>query len=202
LLRYRSLIVTNKNPRIAPLSEQKIKLEVFLKIDVLVAQIIKAPNFDNFTTSDVRSSYITLKNDPSLDRVIVRKKLYAELLKLVKKGWLNKKSTGRKGSTRFSKTELFDPECLNVLQVNKPISKMFKEDKNKNLTAKLNLYKADLLLNIGESEAYKELYSEFPELVDEIQPQFNKARDNNTRILGKIRAIESLLEQDEPVEKI
>jgi len=196
------LIVTNKNPRIAPLSEQKIKLEVFLKIDVLVAQIIKAPNFDNFTTSDVRSSYITLKNDPSLDRVIVRKKLYAELLKLVKKGWLNKKSTGRKGSTRFSKTELFDPECLNVLQVNKPISKMFKEDKNKNLTAKLNLYKADLLLNIGESEAYKELYSEFPELVDEIQPQFNKARDNNTRILGKIRAIESLLEQDEPVEKI
>jgi hypothetical protein len=202
LLRYRSLIVTNKNPRIAPPSEQKIKLEVFLKIDVLVAQIIKAPNFDNFTTSDVRSSYITLKNDPSLDRVIVRKKLYAELLKLVKKGWLNKKSTGRKGSTRFSKTELFDPECLNVLQVNKPISKMFKEDKNKNLTAKLNLYKADLLLNIGESEAYKELYSEFPELVDEIQPQFNKARDNNTRILGKIRAIESLLEQDEPVEKI
>ncbi len=202
MLRYRSLIVTNKNPRIAPLSEQKIKLEVFLKIDVLVAQIIKAPNFDNFTTSDVRSSYITLKNDPSLDRVIVRKKLYAELLKLVKKGWLNKKSTGRKGSTRFSKTELFDPECLNVLQVNKPISKMFKEDKNKNLTAKLNLYKADLLLNIGESEAYKELYSEFPELVDEIQPQFNKARDNNTRILGKIRAIESLLEQDEPVEKI
>ncbi len=202
MLRYRSLIVTNKNPRIAPPSEQKIKLEVFLKIDVLVAQIIKAPNFDNFTTSDVRSSYITLKNDPSLDRVIVRKKLYAELLKLVKKGWLNKKSTGRKGSTRFSKTELFDPECLNVLQVNKPISKMFKEDKNKNLTAKLNLYKADLLLNIGESEAYKELYSEFPELVDEIQPQFNKARDNNTRILGKIRAIESLLEQDEPVEKI
>ncbi|WP_259400091.1 hypothetical protein [Pseudoalteromonas sp. SG45-5] len=196
------MIDTNKNPRIAPLSEQKIKLEVFLKIDVLVAQIIKAPNFDNFTTSDVRSSYITLKNDPSLDRVIVRKKLYAELLKLVKKGWLNKKSTGRKGFTRFSKTELFDSECLNILQVNKPISKMFKEDKNKNLTAKLNLYKADLLLNIGESEAYKELYSEFPELVDEIQPQFNKARDNNTRILGKIRAIESLLKQNEPVEKI
>jgi hypothetical protein len=57
-------------------------------------------------------------------------------------------------------------------------------------------------LNIGESEAYKELYSEFPELVDEIQPQFNIARDNNTRILGKIRAIEGLLEQDNPVEKI
>ena len=129
------MIVTNKKPKIAPLTEQySINLEVILKIDVFVAQIIKAPNFDNFTTSDVRS--------------------------------------------------------------------YFKEEKQKNLIAKLNHYKAELLLNIGESEAYKELYSEFPELVEEIQPQFNKARDNNTRILGKIRAIEGLLEQDKSVEKI
>lgn len=197
------MIVTNKKPKIAPLTEQySINLEVILKIDVFVAQIIKAPNFDNFTTSDVRSSYITLSNDPSLDPTVVRRKLYAELLKLVKKGWLNKKSTGRKGSTRFSKTELFDPEYLEALQANKSTAKYFKEEKQKNLIAKLNHYKAELLLNIGESEAYKELYSEFPELVEEIQPQFNKARDNNTRILGKIRAIEGLLEQDKSVEKI
>lgn len=173
-----------------------------MKIDVFVAQIIKAPNFDNFTTSDVRSSYITLSNDPSLDPMVVRRKLYAELLKLVNKGWLNKKSSGRKGSTRFSKTELFDPEYLDALQVNKPTAKFFKEEKQKNLITKLNHYKAELLLNIGESEAYKELYSEFPELVEEIQPQFNKARDNNTRILGKIRAIEGLLEQDNVVDNI
>lgn len=75
-------------------------------------------------------------------------------------------------------------------------------DKQKPLIDKLNHYKTELLLNLGESEAYKELYSEFPELVDELQPQYNKARDNNTRILGKIRAIEGLLKQDEPLEKI
>jgi site-specific DNA-adenine methylase len=167
-----------------------------------VVQIIKAPNFDNFTTSDVRSSYITLKNDPSLDPIIVRRRLYAELLKLVKKGWLKKKNVNKKGATRFGKTKLFDPEYLDALQENKPKAKVFKEDKQKNLITKLNHYKAELLLNIGESEAYKELYSEFPELVDELQPQYNKARDNNTRILGKIRAIEGLLNQDEPLEKI
>ena len=163
MLRYRSLIVTNKKPKIAPLTEQySINLEVILKIDVFVAQIIKAPNFDNFTTSDVRSSYITLSNDPSLDPTVVRRKLYAELLKLVKKGWLNKKSTGRKGSTRFSKTELFDPEYLEALQANKSTAKYFKEEKQKNLN----------------------------------EPFIN------TRILGKIRAIEGLLEQDKSVEKI
>ena len=70
------------------------------------------------------------------------------------------------------------------------------DNKQRQLLGKLNHYKAELLLNLGESEAYKELYSEFPELVDEIQPQYNKARDNNTRILGKIRAIEGLLKKE------
>jgi hypothetical protein len=197
------LIVTNKKLKIALISEQSIiELEVILKIDVFVAQIIKAPNFDNFTTSEVRSSYITLKNDPSIDPVFVRRKLYAELLKLVKKGWLTKRSTGRKGSTRFSKTELFDAEFLDSLQTTLFQKNSSDEDKHKNLIAKLNHYKAELLLNIGESEAYKELYSEFPELVDEIQPEFNKAKDNNARILGKIRAIEGLIEQSNLPENI
>ena len=171
-----------------------------MKIDVLVVQIIVAPNFDNFTTSEVRSSYITLKNDGSLDPVKLRKKLYAELLKLVKKGWLKKKSSNIKGLTRFSKTALFDANALtNSTQTEIMVKSFSGSTKPHTLSAKLNHYKAELLLNIGETEAYKEVYAEFPELVDEIQPQYNVARDNNTKILGKIRAIEGLMKHDEDV---
>lgn len=174
-----------------------------MKLDPLVAQIIVATNFDHFTTSDVRSAYLVLKKDPSLDPVILRRRIYAELLKLVKKGWLKKLVSIKKGYTRFNKTEIFDYILITSLAQHNDDVLLFPigEIKEK-LLNKLNHYKADLLLNMGESEAYKELYSEFPELVDEIQPQFNKARDNNTRILGKIKAIEGLLEQDKPVEKI
>lgn len=167
-----------------------------------MAQIIKAPNFDNFTTSEVRSSYITLKNDPSLDPVVVRKKLYAELLKLVKKGWLVKKNTNKKGRTRFSKTKQFDADYLASLQAIQPVKANLEEKTQINLVTKLKHYKADLLLSIGESEAYKELYSEHPEIIEEIQPLFNTAKDNNTRILGKIRAIEGLLEHNKSVDKL
>jgi len=171
-----------------------------LKIDVLVVQIIVAPNFDNFTTSDVRSSYITLKNDDSLDPIKLRKKLYAELLKLVKKGWLKKKSSNIKGLTRFSKTELFDAHALTENIIAADAAKPFASStKPHTLAAKLNHYKAELLLNIGETEAYKEIYAEFPELVDEIQPQYNVARDNNTKILGKIKAIEGLIKNYEDI---
>ena len=173
-----------------------------MKIDSSVAKIIKAPNFDNFTTSEVRSSYITLKSDPSLDLIVVRRKLYAELLKLVKKGWLIKKSTNNKGSTRFCKTQLFDAKYLSSLEVTQPVQIGLQEKVHSNLIAKLNHYKAELLLSIGESEAYKELYSEHPELVDELQPLFNTAKDKNTRILGKIKAIEGLLEHNRLVDKL
>ena len=167
-----------------------------MKLDPVVAQIIVVNNFDNFTTSDVRSSYLALKNDPALDPVTIRRKIYAELLKLVKKCLLNKLVSNKKGFTRFRNTEFFDLKAITLIAKNETTNSPKKQDdKQEKLLGKLNLYKADLLLNIGESEAYKELYSEFPELVDEIQPKYNKARDNNTRILGKIRAIEGLIDQ-------
>jgi len=169
-----------------------------LKLDPLVAQIIATTNFNHFTTSDVRSTYLVLKNDISLEPTSVRRKIYAELLKLVKKGWLEKLiPKNKKGPTRFSKTDLFDVEKIQFKTEDEPIEVIKDIDKKREqLLSKLNIYKAELLLNMGESEAYKELYSEFPELIDEIQPKYNKARDNNTRILGKIRAIEGLMDQD------
>jgi len=173
-----------------------------VKLDPLVAQIIVVTNFDHFTTSDVRSAYLAFKNDPSLDPNSVRRNNYAELLKLVKKGWLNKKSSKIKGLTRFSKTELFDVKKLLENIDNEKQLAPTNVDHQKHLLTKLKHYKAELLLNIGESEAYKEVYSEFPELLEDIQPQYNEARDNNTRILGKIRAIEGLLAQDKTIEKL
>lgn len=174
-----------------------------MKLDPFVAQIIVADNFDHFTTSDVRSAYLALKNDSSLEPSTVRRKIYAELLKLAKKSWLKRIVSKKKGLTRFSKTEFFDVKAITLMakcDSSNPVEKG--DDKQGQLLGKLNHYKAELLLNMGESEAYKELYSEFPELVDELQPQYNNARDNNTRILGKIRAIEGLLKHENPVEKL
>ena len=166
-----------------------------MKLDPLVTQIIIATDFNNFTTSDVRSPYLTLKSDDSLKPVDARRRIYAELLKLVKKGWLTKVTPTGKGFTRFIKTTMFDEAALRKTYES-TISTTALTDKKSPLVDKLNHYKTELLLNLGESEAYKELYTEFPELGNDIQPHYNRARDNNTRILGKIKAIECLLNQN------
>lgn len=89
-----------------------------MKLDPFVAQIIVAKTFDHFTTSDVRSAYLVLKNEPSLKPADVRRKIYAELLKLVKKGWLTKLKPTYKGFVRFNKTKNFDEDEIrkNVVQ--------------------------------------------------------------------------------------
>lgn len=168
-----------------------------------MAQIIVFNNFDNFTTGELRSAYIALKNDDKLDIVKVRRKLYAELIKLVNKGWLYKKKNDRQGLIRYCKTSFLDRE---ILYKNIPKIAQKRETtttlKQKTFEEKLNIYKAELLLNIGEIEAYKEIYSELPDLVDEIQPLYNVARDKNSKILGKIKAIEGLLNNKVQKEEI
>lgn len=165
-------------------------------LDPVVAQVIEARNFDNFTTSDVRSAFLALKKDPKLDPSNVRRMIYAELLKLVRKGWLKKSISKVKAQTRFSKTNLFDANNLQVKTINFGSIAATKTDTHhEKLLEKLVCYKAELLQSIGESEAYKDIYLDMPELVDEIQPKYHMARDNNTKLLGKIKAIEDIIRQ-------
>ncbi|HBY87762.1 MAG TPA: hypothetical protein DEO86_18055 [Colwellia sp.] len=60
-----------------------------MKLDAFVAQVIVITNFNHFTTSDVRSAYLVLKSEPTVEPSTVRRKIYGELLKLVKKVGLN-----------------------------------------------------------------------------------------------------------------
>lgn len=156
---------------------------------------------NDFTVSEAKDMLIHEKAEFT-DPVETRKFIYRQLTRNVAKGLLKRtdKSDGGNKKTIYAKTNLFFASTVGVLLRKSKVNT--DNDKYTKLILKLNHYKAELLLNIGESEAYKELYSELPELVDEIQPKYNKARDNNTKLLGKIRAIEGLLNQDKLLEKI
>lgn len=54
-------------------------------------------------------------------------------------------------------------------------------------------YKQQLLIGIGEADEYKLLCKQYPELKEDLQPKYNNIRDQNTKTLGKIKVIESLL---------
>ncbi|MBE8232341.1 MAG: hypothetical protein HAW67_01305 [Endozoicomonadaceae bacterium] len=124
-------------------------------------------------------------------------------MKLVKNGWLKKVISKKKGMTNYVKTELFDlkstvvsvstSNSVNCIVPNKTPSVGSVEG----LNCRLQDYKNDLLEGLGEAEEYRTLRNEFPEMHDELQPKYNNIRESNSRLLGKIRAIETLIENRE-----
>ena len=168
-----------------------------MKLNSLVAQIICAPNFDHFSTLEVRSAYLTLNSDKSIEPSEARRFVYSELLKLLKKGWLRKSTSKKKALTTFVKTDEFDPngiivskkepESANQGAVDDPI-----ETIGDKLVERLASYKNDLLSGLGEAEEYKRLCKQFPDLHSTLQPKYNQVREHNSKLLGSIKAIENL----------
>jgi len=60
---------------------------------------------------------------------------------------------------------------------------------------RLNQYKLELLTFMGETEEYELLCSQFPQLTEDLRERYSYARDNRSKILGRIKALESLINQ-------
>ncbi len=63
------------------------------------------------------------------------------------------------------------------------------------LKERLSKHRSEMLCAMGEAEEYSELCSEYPELCDEAQGLYNSARERSAMLLGKVKALESILSQ-------
>ena len=173
-----------------------------MNFDKCVGRIIANENVDHFSALEIRTAFLALKNDPSINGNDARRFVYSELLKLVKKGWLRKAISKKKGISSFIKTELFDAnsfdlvaECQNPVSTNLKIAPS--NNIQKELFERLHDYKNDLLISLGETDEYKKLYEKFPEFLAKLKPEYANARDHNSRLLGKIKALENLIQQNQ-----
>lgn len=167
-----------------------------MKLNRLLGQIVSAPNFNHFSAVELRAAYITLHSDKNLVPSTARRFVYSELVKLVNNGWLRKTVSKKKEITTFIKTSLF-----NVNEITSDEAESADNIKNKpsantmqnSLRERLNQYKNELLMSYGESSEYKQLCNDFPDLYELLQPQYNNAREKNSRLLGQIKAVENLI---------
>jgi len=172
-----------------------------MRINPIVAQVICASNVDHFLAVEIRTAYLALLDDKSFDPNKARRLVYAELMKLVKQGWLKKSVSKKKEATSFIKTDLFDAAVLIVNSGESVTSQkefLPKHDAKLNeLISRLNHYKNDLLAGLGEVDEYKRLCEQFPDLQQKLQPKYNAAREANSKLLGCIKAIESVVSEDD-----
>ncbi|WP_191966421.1 hypothetical protein [Cellvibrio sp. KY-YJ-3] len=71
-----------------------------------------------------------------------------------------------------------------------------KDNPRQSLQARLNRHKLEMLSAMGETEEYDSICSEMPELRDDVQPLYNQSRDKCSKLLGRVKALESLLARE------
>ncbi len=98
--------------------------------------------------------------------------------------------TSRKKASQTSKVTNMAPKSkANSLVAEKPVS---------TLRERLAKHRSEMLCALGEAEEYESLCKELPEFSEEAKSLYSEARERSALLLGKIKALESLLSTQNP----
>jgi hypothetical protein len=173
-----------------------------IDLDSGLLSILKTENFNKFTILELRSAYLAISHDKDLHKTEARRFVYRHILRLEKNGLLKRIHSKKTDKTTYAKTEKFDTSKFNA--INQPLvdeaelnlTETDSPSKNllQSLIDKLQGYKVELLINIGETDEYKSLCLEYPQLKEQLQESYNLARENNRKIIGNVKALEKTIE--------
>ncbi|KJV27581.1 hypothetical protein VI06_14485 [Aquitalea magnusonii] len=178
-----------------------------LKITQSLHYVLVIEALDHFTIPELRDACcFYASSNAQTGHNHTYKTMYRQLERLVSKGLLTKVKQ-ISNSVRYQKTEAFQMTEFDIQPV--PMTELHMHDeiivKNKKSLTNLaieeqlrnlaSVYKVDLLTCIGESEEYIRLYSDFPELKVQLEPKYHESRERSSKLLGKIKALDTVLSQ-------
>jgi hypothetical protein len=153
-----------------------------MNINEQILQIVSDPSFDSFTAFELKKAFVEKVGEEHFGVVEMIQFVCAQMKLLAKNGLIERSRKERIFSSIYVKKAHFHVVKSTLLKSPRV------ELKEKHIS-----YKQQLLLGIGEAEEYKKLCVEYPDLQVKLQAKYNSVRDQNTKILGKIKVIESLL---------
>ena len=167
-----------------------------MKIDSLLKQIICMKNINRFSVTEIRTAYLALMCDEELDSQKVRQFIYDDLHKLVKQGWLIKKTASNGKESRFTKTEVFDPALISE-EIKQPVKEPNRKlnETIESLYSDLSTLNADLLQCMGALDSFLNLKQQHPELSDEFKEFIHSTKEQKHILKGKIAATEEILKK-------
>jgi len=151
-----------------------------------------------FTVDDLTKAYLHTPGSLHTSKKAARQFVYRTMQRLLKSGDLQRVvadhrwphySLGK--SPDSSQTRPTAP--LNLPPVEREI---VKDDSRRNLQDRLSRHKLEMLTAMGEAEEYEAICEEIPELQDQVQELYNRSRDACSKLLGRVKALESLLARE------
>lgn len=150
---------------------------------------------ETFTLTQLLQIYLNSSVRKHSDNKIARQFLHRSVQKFIAHG--DMKEVGRDGRSRLY---AFTDQSLlkRVKSQDNPKVQAFtatsrKLDLEKELSARLSHQKVMLLTAMGEAEEYEAIYKKMPAIHPDIQDLYNESRDRCSKLLGKIKALENLM---------
>lgn len=153
-----------------------------------------------FAVHDLTKAYL---NDPAClhsSKKAARQFVYRNMLRLIDNGELTRVVVDS-GWPLYRLTPQFQtqgepPVVATTTLVAPTNAEVAKDNPRQSLQERLNRHKLEMLSAMGETEEYDAICSEIPELRNDIQPLYNQSRDKCSKLLGRVKALESLLARE------
>ncbi|EGC7113263.1 hypothetical protein H9T43_002441 [Salmonella enterica] len=166
---------------------------------------LSTDDFDGFTVKSLRNKLLQ-QNDEAKLYAQDRRAIYRTLIAMIKSGELHKKVMSNPQQSTFHKNSEFIPIKKEVINKSEVMSdKTVDENSSVNfdtcsdrgaikyLETQLKEYQISLMISVGESEEYKALFENLPDMRSELEMLYMKSREKSSTLMGQITAINNVL---------
>lgn len=175
-------------------------MSIIINMNIYLVEILEKNTLNRFTITQLNDAYSNLSDDKCT--IKTRKFVYRETIRLLRKNVLKRTGGRYSRSTIYEKTDLFHnikfigKQPREMMNQKVTGSKVINHDDtalDSELDNTLQQYKIDMMSAIGESEEYLRLLSAFPEIKSILNDNYELAKNNSSKLLGKIKAISATL---------
>lgn len=168
--------------------------EIALKSEIL--DVLKGIGGTSFTVDELTETYLKHPSSLHTSKKAARQFVYRNMQRMMKVGHMERLKANS-GWPHYALTQQF-------LRLNKTIPSIspapieavtmqLQIDPLAGLKERLKVHQAEVLTAMGEMEEYEAICQEMPDLREIAQPRYNESRERCSRLLGRVKALESLL---------
>ncbi len=158
-------------------------------IDPDLLALIKSNGDKAFTIPMLRDAYQAMANPKHKTAKAAQHYIYKILLRLEANGMVLRLPSKLGRTDQYKLMQNADEDSVSPL----PELSSTKQQNHKVLHDRLNQYKTEMLIVLGEAEEYEAIYKEIPMMQVNLQKRYDLTRDLISTLSGKIRAIENLM---------
>lgn len=187
-------------------------------LDRRLYDLLQEEGRTQFTTRELRDAYAKHLEGTDFRLSDVRRYVYEQIRRLLRAGWLVPDDERRKRGQVYHLQPI--PPRLQLELIDSGFENSFKPAAKEDLTASypnqaampppssfdaqayleglLKEIKLDFLSSMGETERYKQLVNDMPHLREQVDSEYQEAKDRSSRLLGHLRAVENTLKTVAP----